>query len=460
MLRRADLEQPGIDPRRPKFQPLLNALQGNILKPHARTYAVYLFFAIRPGAAAKARRWIGDFAIRRMISARDQLDEAVAHRRHNTQGRPVINLFLSASGYRALGRGLAMPADRRFRDGMKRSRRSLKDPPPATWDRGYRGPVHAALLIADSDATRLRRDTADIRRRLGAFARVLAVERGRMWRNRQRQPIEHFGYMDGRSQPLFLTPDIRDERRKRDGINRFNPAGPLKLVLAPDPNVTPDAFGTYAVFRKLEQNVRGFKRLEQGLADTLGLSGERQRERAGALVVGRFEDGTPVALRDRDGMHRPIPNNFTYSGDAAGGRCPFHAHIRAVNARRDTTRAHRVARRGIPYGRPRPPEEDDDPNDLPTRGVGLLFLCFQRDIGAQFERLQKRSNAPRRGLVDPIIGQGRPTAVARWPRQWGGAPSDRFDFRLATRTGLKKGVVTLKGGEYFFAPSLPFLRSL
>jgi deferrochelatase/peroxidase EfeB len=126
--------------------------------------------------------------------------------------------------------------------------------------------------------------------------------------------IEHFGYVDGRSQPLFLNSDIETEKNK-DGVDQWNPSAPLDLVLVPDPFAEEaDCLGSYVVFRKLEQNVQGFKRHEQNLARTLGLSDE-DAERAGALVVGRFEDGTPVTLQPHDGLDSPVPNNFTYNDD-------------------------------------------------------------------------------------------------------------------------------------------------
>src|SRR5207245_2469018 len=52
----------------------------------------------------------------------------------------------------------------------------------------------------------------------------------------------------------------------------------------------------------------------------------------GALVVGRFKDGSPVTLRPWDGLG-PV-NNFEYlAHDRVGNRCPFHAHIRKANQR-------------------------------------------------------------------------------------------------------------------------------
>lgn len=208
--------------------------------------------------------------------------------------------------------------------------------------------------------------------------------------------------------------------------------------------------------------MRAFAQREEDLANTLGSTGEVS-ERAGALAVGRFEDGTPVEVSPGARGSRP-PNNFNYSHDATGGRCPLHAHNRAVNPRTQPSRAHRIARRGIPYGdRARGPDEEQKPREMPTRGVGLLFLCFQRDIGKQFEHVQKIASATPLGGLDPVAGQGSPKKIPLWPRRWNRPPDTAFDFRVPARVNGKpesKGAVTLKGGEYFFAPSLSFLRSL
>jgi hypothetical protein len=59
---------------------------------------------------------------------------------------------------------------------------------------------------------------------------------------------------------------------------------------------------------------------------------------------------------------------------------------------------------------------------------------------------------PSTGL-DPVIGQssgGEPPQ--QWPNTWGKAtPTTGFDFQ---------GFVKMLGGEYFFAPSIGFLKSL
>lgn len=120
-------------------------------------------------------------------------------------------------------------------------------------------------------------------------------------------------------------------------------------------------------------------------------------------------------------------------------------------------RQHRIVRRGITYGdREDHPAEDPILEQMPTRGVGLLFMCFQGDIQNQFEYIQRVANDPREGL-DPLIAQPEDPGQAgsqTWPVTWGGDPDQlrpSFDFH---------GFVKLKGGEYFFAPSLSFLQKL
>ena len=156
-------------------------------------------------------------------------------------------------------------------------------------------------------------------------------------------------------------------------------------MLTEDPFI-PQAFGSYSVFRKLEQDVKGFKQAEAKLATELGLQGEFW-ERAGAMLVGRFEDGTPVQLDDEEGLiNNAVLNNFDYETDKASKR-PFHAHIRKVNPRSGllnggmaAAKEHIMARRGITYG-----TRDDNPNDgqvynKPEGGVGLLFMSYQASI--------------------------------------------------------------------------------
>ncbi len=452
-----------FDQDSPEGRKLLKDLQGNILKGHGRHYAAHMFIQFGP-VPIQARKWVKKFSAN-ITSALAQRKESLARRKAMELGMPwkertFFTFVLSAKGYEALEipKG-GIPGDSKFRQGMEASGRDLKDPSRDKWEAPYQENCHAMIVIAHQDGLTLQTELLKVREFIqhtrGAFIE-LTTELGRVLQNDHNDVVEHFGYIDGRSQPLFLKKDVESQKR-REGIAQYDPSTPLDVVLVQEPNggKRDRTFGSYLVFRKLEQNVKGFKEREEQLAKALNLDDE---ERAGALVVGRFEDGTPVTLQHGGGMHQPIFNNFNYENDKKGSKCPIQGHIRKVNPRSVTAkerikeRKHRITRRGITYGK-----RKRDLSDQPETGVGLLFMCFQANIANQFEHLQVRANTTTRNLggLDPIIGQTGKTKPSKqhWPSDWAddGGKTKPFDFR---------GFVTLKGGEYFFAPSLPFLRNL
>jgi Dyp-type peroxidase family len=350
---------------------------------------------------------------------------------------------------------------------MKAAQHRLNDPSPEKWQEEYHHGIHAMLLLADDDESTLLQETRQRLKDIKPYAKICAVERGRVLRNAQGDSIEHFGYADGHSKPLFFQEDIDRARQRGDSMNLWDPGAGPDLVLVPDPygRKEPDSSsggmryldsGSYMVFRKLEQNVRKYKESEKELAKVLGLSEENTKQ-AGALVMGRFEDGTPIVTQPTAG--RPT-NNFTYEEDPEGEKCPLQAHTRKVNPRQQGTP--HIVRRGITYGeRWKEPKYHPSLEELPSEGVGLLFICYQANIEKQFEFLQHAwANDPHFPLkrapgIDPVIGQpgGSGTGQQKWPAQWNDASEKHqpFDFH---------GCVTLKGGEYFFAPSIYFLENI
>jgi Dyp-type peroxidase family len=355
---------------------------------------------------------------------------------------------------------------------------ALGDAPVSTWEAPFQGQIDGMVLVGSENDTalRLKRD-AIVSLLTEGGATVVKEQAGRAIFNKANDGIEHFGYVDGRSQPLMLVEDI--ERESRDaGIAQWDPQSTLGVALVPEPASTDGvSFGSYFIFRKLEQNVRGFKRREQELADALALTGE-ERELAGAMVVGRFEDGTPVTLSDEGRGINP-PNDFDYRADP-GARCPFQGHIRKTNPRGSggfepapAERAHLMARRGIPYeDTPRPTHPSDIPDSdslaefdaevgplLPAADVGLLFMAYNAKLAVQFEFTQKSwanntgfPQAPSPPGLDPIIGQGT-IGAQNWPKVWDDVAAGTTPFAFG-------GFVKMRGGEYFFAPSLNFLKAL
>jgi Dyp-type peroxidase family len=465
-----DLRDTNIDPARPEYRKMLENLQANILKPHGRKESDHLVVRFAAGPET-VRAWIREFARREVTSAQKQLDETGTYHDHGTRGGLVASLALSAKGYEALG---LLPEDfgdsgQAFRNGMKRRGFSLlarnRDPPPGEWEAPYQGDIHALVSLSHDSAKDLAAKTHEVSESLRPIAEILTVERGTVLRNARGDPIEHFGYVDARSQPLFLQADLDTE--KAAGVDAWDPSAPLGLVLVDDPFASDeDAFGSYLVFRKLQQDVVNFDAAVKDLGSRLGVD----EARAGALVVGRFKDGTPVTLRPWDGLG-PV-NNFEYlAHDRVGNRCPYHAHIRKANQRGanpflnpEEERSHRIVRRGIPYG-VRGASSGASAGATADGELGLLFQAFQGNIARQFEFIQRtwvdNPNFPEPFLFpglntgdDALIGQ-HPRAAQKWPRTWG--RSGRFLDRLRFNFG---DYVRLRGGEYFFAPSLSFLKNL
>jgi Dyp-type peroxidase family len=446
-------------------------LQCNILKSHGRDCAVHIFlkFTAQPN---QVKAWIKNFSATHVTSAQEQYRQTKEFKRNGTPGGLVGSFFLAAKGYKYLGFDVDRfdDNDETFREGMKHkdfdllgriADRNNKDPEPGQWEAGFRDDIHAMILLARDDHDALKIEAENVMAAVASVATVLTAEYGEVLRNDtlqangKGQPIEHFGYVDGRSNPAFLKEDV--EKEEAAGTDQWDPSAHLKLVLIADPHTNADdSFGSYFVFRKLEQNVEGFNLGVADLASKLGVAPKL----SGAMCVGRFKDGTPLTLQGTDGLG--AVNNFEYkSNDKSGDKCPAHGHVRKVNPRGTTPftslnneRNRRIVRRGIPYGK----ANNQSP---PPKGVGLLFMCYQSDINEQFEFIQRtwadNPNFPKRLILpdtgdDPLIGQDTDrNAAQNWSKGWGNSDRKRVNFG---------GYITLMGGDYFFAPSISFLKNI
>ena len=142
---------------------------------------------------------------------------------------------------------------------------------------------------------------------------------------------------------------------KDAGIARWDPLFGLGAALVAEPPATPGAVnvGSDFILRKLEQDVRDFKRREQLLANELLLTGEEKREIAGALVVGRCEDGTPATMSNG----RAVRTRRTLSTTRATVAAVARSRRTSARSTRETTArsgppsaGHIMARRGISFG--------------------------------------------------------------------------------------------------------------
>jgi deferrochelatase/peroxidase EfeB len=250
--------------------------------------------------------------------------------------------------------------------------------------------------------------------------------------------------------------------------------------------------GTYLVMRQLEQDV---PRFWQFLYDQGG-GNIADADQLGAKMVGRTRAGDPLVPIQTEPIAGTNPstvkqNQFTYEADPAGTRCPFGAHIRRANPRNSdfperrptalkrliiilgfgrkgfyddvtsSVRFHRILRRGREYGSELLPEDAVQPAQSNESPRGIHFICLNANIARQFEFLQSAWIANTKfsgttGESDPLLGNREP--IPGCPVT--GSFSIPGDGTLRRRVSGLPQFVTVRGGAYFFLPSLRVLRYL
>jgi Dyp-type peroxidase family len=453
-------------------------IQGNILRAYAFPFARYLFARVRDGEADAARGWLAAQA--GAVTTAEEWSAKPLHAR---------NVALSFAGLQALGvPGWLLdgfPED--FRDGMAARAGRIGDAgdgAPERWEEGLCGDaVHVLVSVAGKARAAVGEETERLKAEMAAHGLAPGYDQEAFQRSDQR---EHFGFTDGFGQPaiagvarhavpgqgvpvpwrpwtrLLHRDAVRSESERRVGWRPLR-AGEFVLGYADEDGGPPPApapplgrNGTFMVWRKLRQDVAGFRAFVASAAQETGV----EPGLAAARLVGRWPDGSPLVLRPwsgdaelgNDPMHA---NDFVYGRDREGFACPRGAHVRRANPR-DGLRAgagltarHRMLRRGMPYGEPLADGAADDGADR-----GLVFVSLQASIERQFEIVQGRwlNDGDAFGLgttADPLAG-AVPSGGARVA--FGGRPP-----RYAT---AMRSFVTPRGGEYLFVPGIAALRSL
>jgi Dyp-type peroxidase family len=446
-------------------------IQDNVVTPILMRYGRHLFVKFNDGA--KSRAWLRSMFKR--VNARPQ--------EHGTQF--TVNIGFTYEGLKTLGlsqRSLDSFPEA-FRVGMRGRASAVGDVGPHApehWEGGLGGPdIHATGLIRTNseegreEATRIIR--AEMEATGGVEIRFIQDTMALAHENGIGSEGEHFGFADPVSQPPMEgapTPSYPgDGVLQEDGT--WRPLKPGEFLLGYEDEAGPAGTqapeplelrlnGTYVVFRKLYQDVAAFRRYLARAAKALyGSDDDYHQELVAAKIMGRWPSGCPLDLSpekdDRTIAADPQRrNNFTYTGDDEGLRCPLGAHVRRSNprstplTRATAVRRHRLIRRGVEYG-PHLPDGvlDDDGVDR-----GLINLFIQADIERQFEFVQREwmKGGEFIGLdpneQDPINGVGGEGSQMVVP-----GAKQPFLFDLPT-------FVKVKGGEYLFVPGLKALNGI
>jgi Dyp-type peroxidase family len=467
----------------------LSNIQGNILRGYASfPHAHFLYLEIH--SADDARLFL-----QRLLDT-----GSVTPGQWHKKPEAALNLAVTFDGLRALGlreESLAtFPAE--FQEGMKLRAEELGDvdeSSPDYWDEPWKtGRVHILVMMYGTTAADLDARCLTLRQLLPPGVKELTRGQaaGRLRINGKLTPREHFGFVDGLSNPdVEGVPGDDGSRKPRDGAakpedvgnpdaeGRFRkiPVGEFILgypgeggevaPMALPHLLTQDA--TYLVFRKLEQEVPRFHRYleEQAKSFTRALpgglpAGVSAQEFLAAKMMGRWQNGSSL-IRYLDKPGSDTGNAFGYAGDPAGARCPLGAHVRRADPRDSlgfggkTMSRHRLIRRGIPYG------EYLEPGKQDGKRRGIIFLAFNSGFD-QFEFVQQAwinfgDDFEQGNDTDPIAGSREAGSDSRE----GGRmmiPGDEATGRRPFICFDMPRFVQTRGGDYFFVPSLTGLRLL
>jgi len=263
--------------------------------------------------------------------------------------------------------------------------------------------------------------------------------------------------------------------------------------------------GTFMAYRKLHENVETFDKVineqAKAYAKEMNVSQEEAVETLKAKMVGRWTDGVPLSkvptydawkdFRAANGFSKAdfeenpwaatakhlayIGSNaavdFKYGDDMQGTKCPATSHLRRVNTRdyldptndvdgdnpQATTQLNkrrRILRRGLPYG----PSNFEKKNDDTEQGVAMMLLgasIFRQFEFVQQQWIQYGMDFHAGNNTCPVLGDHTNHDRHTVPQD-----PDTGKAPFVMQLGKKKNFVDVRGGEYFFIPSMTSLRMM
>ncbi len=470
----------------------LTDVQGFLVNEyHSMQYSRYVMLQVVDSSAAK--KFISSIA-------GSITNAAVAAEGH------CLNLAFTSFGLKALGlkQENLDTFVREFREGMVTPHRQrllgdFESSDPGLWRWGAPGndEVHLLLMIFGTDKTATENKYDELKTLFSAAGckEVFKIDGQILPGNK-----EHFGFRDGISQPFIKGSGFSGKDSDNLNAGEFLMGYKSEYNVYPDtpflsvPQGNPDLLhddvagsgckdlgrnGSYLVIRQLQQDVKGYWTfLNERTKNEDGTINVKDSTKLAAKMMGRWPSGAPIVrwpdedpvekYPDQDPAKFIDDNDFYYNDtDRHGMKCPFGAHIRRTNPRDSfeentykesilLSNRHRIIRRARLYGAP---FVGSAINNDPGEEVGMLFACFNADISRQFEFIQYTwANYPKfKQLVndpDPFIGvkeQPDPGTdqVFTIPHQ----PVNKYI------TGMQR-FVTVKGGGYFFFPSVTTIRYL
>lgn len=459
----------------------LNDIQGMVTRGYGKLYET-AYFLLQVTDATKAKSWIKD--IFPLIDSGDI----------STHPEKTLHLAFTPKGLSALGldkknlENFPVP----FREGVVTEDRSrilgdYGENAPDKWRWGANDEkLHMTLIFHAKDKPALAAFLEEEKNRIATIGGVTITKE--ITAHLRKDNKEPFGFHDGISEPVIQgsgKPSPENDLIKTGEFlmgykNEHDqyPFSPLLEVNQGNSSLLKDDAagsgkkdlghnGTFMVFRQMEQFVDEFwDFMEDKTRKENGDIDKDASVKLAAKCIGRWPNGASLVKYPNEQPEGEFDNDdFGYADeDPDGLKCPFGSHLRRNNPR-DTfrwydkkqslkvTRRHRIIRRGRNYEIPAADGSD-------TSEKGLCFICFNANLELQFEFIQhawSNNNQPRHlsNDIDVIIGvppEGNPN-------------NDKGQFTIQAEPVNQyidnwKRFVAIKGGEYFFFPSLTVINYL
>lgn len=461
----------------------LSQIQGFLVKDYkGMPFSKYFFLQITD--AAKAKNYIKELSKKITTVSSEITGDS-------------LNFGFTNIGLKALGLSQKniLTFSREFREGMVTPHRQRllgdqdsSDPKNWNWGGPNTEPVHMVLMIFNKNEEKLNEQVLLLKTAFAenGFNEFLMLDAPGFPEGR-----EHFGFKESISQPAIIGSGVSGLQNDNIEAGEFvmgykneydvYPDSPVLKELQGDADLLPEDVsgsglkdlglnGTYFVLRQMQEDVDGFwSFLNEKTKNEDGSLNPEESTKVAAKMMGRWPGGAPlVKFPDKDPGILSEDNDFVYiETDKLALKCPFGSHIRRTNPRDNfeetgpaeslkLTRKHRIMRRVRSYGET---FTGSATNHKPENEVGILFGCFVADISRQFEFIQYTwASYPKFKQLysdpDPFIGvKDNPDNEVE---QQFTIPQETANKYI---TGLKN-FVTIKGGAYFFFPSVNVIEYL
>ena len=448
----------------------LSDIQGILTRGYAKHFQ-NAYWQININDAQDGKNWLKE--ILPLIDSGD----------HTLKKQTVLHIAFTVNGLRKIGLNeeniATFPFP--FREGISTPNRNriLGDHgqnSPENWRWGAENDQQVVLIFHAEDTPKLEQFLKEQRQLLDSYSGVELTNEIRGFLNKDNK--EPFGFHDGISQPVIKgcgkkgpVNDIIETGEFVLGYKNEHghyPASPKISKSQGDLKLLSDGNnfgknGSFMVFRQMEQHVEKFwSAMENLTKNPDGTANDEAKIKLASKCIGRWPSGASlVNFPDKDPGGSYSNDDFGYADtDPDGLKCPFGSHLRRNNPRDSfrwyskkqslkITRRHRIIRRGRNYF-----IDGDKPE------TGLLFICFNANIELQYEFIQHvwANNNQMRNLsndVDVITGvpaEGNPNNGTR-----------QFTIQKEPINQFVDGIeqfVTVKGGAYYFLPSISSLNYL